>query len=159
MLHKITILTLITIAFLGCKNKAEKAITKDALNVATSESNSTKYKANVTESVIQWTGFKPTGTHSGTIQIDSGNLTINKDQIESGTFIIDMTSIKDDDGSERLEGHLKSADFFDAEFTFTRNGIERDQIKMSYYEGGHMMYTHEPDFIKLTNDIRKFYTN
>jgi len=49
--------------------------------------------------------------------------------------------------------------FFDAEFTFTRNGIERDQIKMSYYEGGHMMYTHEPDFIKLTNDIRKFYTN
>jgi len=115
MLHKITILTLITIAFLGCKNKAEKAITKDALNVATSESNSTKYKANVTESVIQWTGFKPTGTHSGTIQIDSGNLTINKDQIESGTFIIDMTSIKDDDGSERLEGHLKSADFFDVE--------------------------------------------
>lgn len=115
MLHKITILTLITIAFLGCKNKAEKAITKDALNVATSESNSTKYIANVTESVIQWTGFKPTGTHSGTIQIDSGNLTINKDQIESGTFIIDMTSIKDDDGSERLEGHLKSADFFDVE--------------------------------------------
>ena len=47
--------------------------------------------------------------------------------------------------------------FFDAEFTFTRNGIERDKIKMSYYEGGHMMYTHEPDFIKLSNDIREFY--
>ena len=49
--------------------------------------------------------------------------------------------------------------FFDAEFTFTRNGIDRDNIHMTYYEGGHMMYTHEPDFIKLSNDIREFLTN
>lgn len=47
--------------------------------------------------------------------------------------------------------------FFDAEFTFTRNGIDRDKIDMKYYEGGHMMYTHEPDFIKLSQDIRAFY--
>jgi len=46
--------------------------------------------------------------------------------------------------------------FFDAEFTFTRNGIQRDKIDMYYYEGGHMMYTHEPDFIKLSKDIRTF---
>ncbi|MBT8306195.1 MAG: peptidase S10 [Maribacter sp.] len=46
--------------------------------------------------------------------------------------------------------------FFDAEYTFSRNGIERDKIKMTYYEGGHMMYTHEPDFIRLSNDIREF---
>lgn len=46
--------------------------------------------------------------------------------------------------------------FFDAEYTFSRNGIETDKVQMTYYEGGHMMYTHEPDFIKLTNDIRKF---
>ena len=46
--------------------------------------------------------------------------------------------------------------FFDAEYTFSRNGIEREKIKMTYYEGGHMMYTHEPDFIRLSNDIREF---
>ena len=46
--------------------------------------------------------------------------------------------------------------FFDAEFTFTRNGIQRDKIQMYYYEGGHMMYTHEPDFVKLSKDIRTF---
>jgi len=46
--------------------------------------------------------------------------------------------------------------FFDAEYTFSRNGIEREKIKMTYYKGGHMMYTHEPDFIKLSNDIREF---
>ena len=49
--------------------------------------------------------------------------------------------------------------FFDAEYTFARNGIQREKIKMTYYEGGHMMYTHEPDFIKLSNDIREFLTN
>lgn len=46
--------------------------------------------------------------------------------------------------------------FFDAEYTFSRHGIEREKIKMTYYEGGHMMYTHEPDFIKLSDDIREF---
>jgi carboxypeptidase C (cathepsin A) len=46
--------------------------------------------------------------------------------------------------------------FFDAEYTFSRNGIEMEKVKMTYYEGGHMMYLHEPDFIKLANDIRAF---
>ncbi|NND79786.1 MAG: peptidase S10 [Maribacter sp.] len=46
--------------------------------------------------------------------------------------------------------------FFDAEYTYSRNGIDREKIEMTYYEGGHMMYTHEPDFLKLSNDIRKF---
>ncbi|MFT7036255.1 MAG: carboxypeptidase C (cathepsin A) [Cyclobacteriaceae bacterium] len=49
--------------------------------------------------------------------------------------------------------------FFDAEYTFSRNGIMGEKIKMTYYEGGHMMYTHEPDFLKLSNDIREFLLN
>lgn len=48
--------------------------------------------------------------------------------------------------------------FFDAEYTFARNGIVRERVKMTYYEGGHMMYTHHPDLVKLTTDIRKFLT-
>ena len=46
--------------------------------------------------------------------------------------------------------------FFDAEYTFSRNVINPDKIHMTYYEAGHMMYTHEPDFIKLSEDIRRF---
>lgn len=46
--------------------------------------------------------------------------------------------------------------FFDAEFTFARHGILPERIDMKYYEGGHMMYTHEPDLKKLTADIRAF---
>ena len=49
--------------------------------------------------------------------------------------------------------------FFDAEYTFSRNGISRERVKMGYYEAGHMMYTHEPDFLKLSIDIREFLSN
>ncbi|PIB31292.1 peptidase S10 [Maribacter sp. 4U21] len=48
--------------------------------------------------------------------------------------------------------------FFDAEYTFSRNGIVSDRVQMTYYEGGHMMYTHQPDLEKLAKDIRKFLT-
>jgi len=46
--------------------------------------------------------------------------------------------------------------FFDAEYTFSRHGFEKDRIQMFYYEGGHMMYVHDADFQKLTADIRSF---
>ncbi|GAB5473131.1 MAG: peptidase S10 [Maribacter sp.] len=48
--------------------------------------------------------------------------------------------------------------FFDAEYTFARNGIATSRVEMTYYEAGHMMYTHQPDLIKLATDIRTFLT-
>lgn len=48
--------------------------------------------------------------------------------------------------------------FFDAEYTFARNGIATSRVEMTYYEAGHMMYTHQPDLIKLAKDIRTFLT-
>ena len=49
--------------------------------------------------------------------------------------------------------------FFDAEYTYARNGIETDKIQMTYYEAGHMMYTHHEDYLKLARDIRTFMTS
>ena len=46
--------------------------------------------------------------------------------------------------------------YFDAEFTFSRNGIPSDRVNLTYYEGGHMMYNHRPSFEKLAKDIRDF---
>ncbi len=46
--------------------------------------------------------------------------------------------------------------FFDTEYTFSRNGIVADRVTKTYYEAGHMMYLHEPDYVKLAKDIRKF---
>jgi carboxypeptidase C (cathepsin A) len=49
--------------------------------------------------------------------------------------------------------------FLDAEYTFARNGIVPERVTFTYYEAGHMMYTHEPDFIKLAGDIKEFLAN
>jgi carboxypeptidase C (cathepsin A) len=46
--------------------------------------------------------------------------------------------------------------FFDAEYTYSRNGIETEKIQMTYYEAGHMMYTHQEDYLKLIGDVRAF---
>jgi carboxypeptidase C (cathepsin A) len=48
--------------------------------------------------------------------------------------------------------------FFDTEYTFSRHGIVQDRVSISYYEAGHMMYLHEPDFEKICAEIRTFLT-
>jgi carboxypeptidase C (cathepsin A) len=48
--------------------------------------------------------------------------------------------------------------FFDAEFTLGRHGIDMDQVTMTYYEAGHMMYVHEPSLQAVARDIHAFIT-
>ncbi|WP_273187656.1 S10 family peptidase [Hyphomonas adhaerens] len=47
--------------------------------------------------------------------------------------------------------------FFDAEITFARYGIPQDQVAMTYYQGGHMMYLNDGALKALAADIRSFY--
>lgn len=47
--------------------------------------------------------------------------------------------------------------FFDAEITFARYGIPQDRVAMTYYQGGHMMYLHEPALEAIAADLRAFY--
>lgn len=69
-------------------------------------------KVDVQKSTITWVGKKVTGSHNGTINIQSGILQFTGKKLSGGNFVIDMTTIKDADKSARLEGHLKSDDFF-----------------------------------------------
>jgi len=71
-----------------------------------------KLTADNEKTTLLWLGEKVTGQHAGSIKLQSGWLNMNDNKIVSGEFIIDMTSIKDSEASERLEGHLKSDDFF-----------------------------------------------
>ena len=119
----ITIFTIaaLAISFTGCKDKAKEADTTAEEEVAVTTAVSTKYKVDTAVSTIMWKGFKPTGTHNGTIAIDSGVLTIKDGNVESGTILIDMKSIAvkdipvEDEGNAKLSGHLKSNEFFDIE--------------------------------------------
>lgn len=76
-----------------------------------------KKQINTAESVMIWTGKKVLGSHTGTINFKEGAFEMNGDNITGGTFIVDMGSINVTDlkagrGKEKLEGHLKSDDFF-----------------------------------------------
>jgi polyisoprenoid-binding protein YceI len=74
-----------------------------------------KLTADSEKSTLLWQGKKVTGEHNGTIKLQDGWLTWRDNKISSGEFTIDMKSIKDIDANERLEGHLKSEDFFGVE--------------------------------------------
>lgn len=73
----------------------------------------------VEESKIIWNGYKVTGEHEGTIDLKSGTLNFDDENLVGGSFVIDMTSLTVTDlkggGKAKLEGHLKSDDFFGVE--------------------------------------------
>ena len=89
-----------------------------ALTAQGIESNSqTLLKINTEKSTLKWIGEKiTTSQHSGSLNFKSGEMTIKDGLVVSGNFIVDMTSISVEDisgsGNKRLEGHLKSDDFF-----------------------------------------------
>ncbi len=106
---------IIAISIISCKDKAKEANTSEAEEVMITEVSTEKFVVDLAASTIVWKGYKPTGTHNGTINLESGVFNTNNGKINNGTFLIKMNTIKDADNSEKLEGHLKSADFFDVE--------------------------------------------
>ena len=76
-------------------------------------------EVNVKESTVTWTGKKVTGSHDGTIQLKSGHFKVDGGKLIGGEFIMDMASLVNNDLSGeskgKLEGHLKSDDFFGVE--------------------------------------------
>ncbi len=79
-----------------------------------------KKEVNVSQSSIVWKGYKVTGAHDGTMKLKSGHLIMDGKKLTGGEFVVDMTSLTvtdlaSGDGKEKLEGHLKSDDFFGVE--------------------------------------------
>lgn len=78
------------------------------------------YKADAASTVITWEGKKIGKTHTGSVNLKEGWITVEKNAFTGGEFVVDMTSIKDLDLKDdkmrgMLEGHLKSDDFFGVE--------------------------------------------
>jgi len=73
----------------------------------------------VKESSVVWKGYKVGGEHTGTVGLKSGSLTFDGKTLTGGNFTIDMTSLGSTDlegeYKGKLDGHLKSDDFFGVE--------------------------------------------
>jgi len=77
------------------------------------------YNVDVDNSKVNWKAYKVTGEHEGYVNLKEGFLQMTDGQLTGGQFVLDMTSITVTDLSGdmkgKLEGHLKSADFFGVE--------------------------------------------
>jgi polyisoprenoid-binding protein YceI len=71
------------------------------------------------KSEFKWTGKKIAGPHYGVAPLKSATLVEEKGFVTGGEFVIDMTKIDVQDlqgeWKGKLEGHLKSADFFEVD--------------------------------------------
>ncbi len=92
------------------------AIATLAVFITFSFSTLEKKQIKIDKSKVVWKGYKVTGSHQGTIAIKSGSLSFTNDKLVDGEFTIDMTTITNTDQTGKykgkLEGHLKSDDFF-----------------------------------------------
>ncbi len=76
------------------------------------------FTADASASKLTWKGYKVTGEHAGTIALKNGSLQIDHGMLKGGSFEIDMNSMACTDlqgeYADKLMGHLKSPDFFNA---------------------------------------------
>lgn len=101
------------------KNKFLKSGVASVIFLTTVAFTDTKKEVNVEESTIEWKGEKVTGSHNGTINLQKGHFIFEDDEIVGGEFVMNMQSIKvtdlEGEYKQKLEGHLKSEDFFGVE--------------------------------------------
>ena len=96
----------------------------------------------VISSDIHWWGYKVAKTeassHNGSLKMTSGNVIMKGNNIVGGTFLLDMTTINSDDLSGemqgKLNGHLKTGDFFETEkfptATYKITSVTKNNDKM-----------------------------
>ena len=110
---------------------------------------------NTDKSQVKWYGEKVTGKHDGTVDLSSGTMIFSKNKVVGGTFTIAMptlavTDLTEDQGKAKLEGHLKSDDFFS-----TTNHKEAKLVFKTITAKANQMYTVTADLtIKgITNPV------
>jgi len=116
----------------------EEAKTGETKEVTKTEEAKT-LNVDLAASKMMWEGSKVTGKHNGTINLKSGSLQVKGEELVGGSFVIDMNSIavtdlKENQGKAKLEGHLKTGDFFETE-KFPEGKFEITGVKAQKGEG------------------------
>jgi polyisoprenoid-binding protein YceI len=77
------------------------------------------YNADTSASTITWIGKKVTGEHNGAINLKDASFDLKEGVLVGGNFTIDMATMVsldlEGEWKQKLEGHLKSDDFFGVE--------------------------------------------
>lgn len=113
----------LSVLFISCKEKTkeEKVNEVEVTIKEIQKIADAVYMVNSKTSILNWKGFKPTGTHNGTVTVNEGSMEIKGGKLIAGKFVFDMNTItvldmpEDDEYNAKLKGHLKSGDFFDVE--------------------------------------------
>ena len=105
------------VSLVSCNMNSNK--TAETNDVSMTAADAT-YNIKQDQSSLVWTGREvSTSSHYGTINFTSGQFEIADGLISQGEFFVDMTSITVQDltggSKDRLEGHLRSDDFFSVE--------------------------------------------
>ncbi|AQX05279.1 hypothetical protein ATB99_02640 [Elizabethkingia meningoseptica] len=124
-MKKISVLALVGIGLLAASCNKAKIDTSVATEQTVAESKGEKLTVDTATSVVNWKAFHKGGfaPRWGTLNVKSGDISIEGGQVTAGNFNIDMTSIKVDPASVTeadkkpadLEAHLKNPDFFNVE--------------------------------------------
>ncbi|MFC3160950.1 Polyisoprenoid-binding protein YceI [Chryseobacterium arachidis] len=102
----------------------DKPVSSESNEVATTKDGA-QYMVDTLNSRVEWKGYKifksENTSHFGTIKFESGDVTVKDGKLESGKFVADMASLTSEDlkndteNLQKLNGHLKSGDFFEVE--------------------------------------------
>lgn len=93
----------ICLAFLAAELRAQTSMSMKTIDASSAS--------------ISWSASKVLGGgHSGEVDLKSAHITTSDGKLSGGTFTVDMTSLRSTDlkgaMAEKLDGHLKSDDFF-----------------------------------------------
>lgn len=121
-----------------------------------------KYDVNVEESTVEWIGRKVTGQHNGVIALKGGRLEMEDGKLVGGIFTIDMTTIENRDLSGemkgKLEGHLKSSEFFGVEKYPTATFVITKAVPQGsgkYKIIGNLTIKENTEEIQFTADVKE----
>ncbi len=101
---------ILILALMGtaCKEKSQSDKVLENKSDGTGQQD---YQIDPQKSIAKWIGFKPAGTHTGTVPVSGGTVSIDDGNITGGTIEMDMTNLTvlDPEGEmgDKLEEHLK----------------------------------------------------
>ena len=103
-------------ALLSACSKAPEAPKAEATAAAESTITGDTLTLDLAASEVAWVGTKVTGRHNGTVKLKSAHFLTQGDSVVGGEFVLDMAAIAvldlTGEWKGKLEGHLKSPDFF-----------------------------------------------